>query len=607
MPNRFLSLIMVATLGCARPSPASPPLEAMHAVGADGTLLRSIDAGGHYERRPPPFAGDLLGVATAGARIYLLGAGGAVLRSDDHGDTFAQVSTVPTGDGHRGAASILATSASTVFVAGHGGVVRSDDAGATWATVPDLDRPIARIVAASARTLYAVAAAHVVYENVHVCGSCIDASYETLSLFRSTDGGRTWQERVLADPSAASPASAAWRAPAPLAAPAAPPATIVISGHARGYHPPRVTAGWFPPLLAVERDALHVAALDAIHVSADGGATFATHTVRRAPADPFAASDAGPRSAIAVTDTGDIVLAGGAGQLDRSTDRGATWQPVSSGIPGHLFAIVLTGGGRAVAVGLDGTIATRDPATATWRAHDAGDAHLYDVTAAGGATIAVGSGGTILRSTDAGATVTRVSSGTTVELRTVWGHARTFIAAGSDGVILRSRDAGATWQALTPLVTDAGISLWGSAPDDLYLVTIDGQQLRSTDAGDTWTDVGTSLSGVITGVWGTGPDDVFLLGWEGRLFHSADRGRTWQPRATGTTLDLASMTGTRDDLWLAGAEDHAGNVLLRSTDGGATWQPEPIATAAPLRAIIADDASLLAVGSGAQLLRRALP
>ena len=102
--------------------------------------------------------------------------------------------------------------------------------------------------------------------------------------------------------------------------------------------------------------------------------------------------------------------------------------------------------------------------------------------------IAVGDQGAILRTTDAGATWTQVSSGTNAALTGVsFADASTGIAVGSAGAMVRTTDAGATWTQLPSVATAAltGVSLSGDGSGTA--VGASGTILRTTDWGSTWT------------------------------------------------------------------------------------------------------------------------
>ena len=582
-----------------------PGTRAVIAVGADATILRSVDGGRSFTAVKAPLAASFTGIAVDPRGVaYVVSDDGAILRSRDGGATFELRSPAPTGRSPigPGANAIAAPADDVVVIADGVGVRRSTDGGATFGapTTPPA-QPVQRLVSGGAGALYGFGGTRVHYGATRVCGSCVDAGYETLVLHRSRDGGATWEERVLSDPGApAAVRASGWRTPAPLAPPPSPPPGTVHGGWG-GFHAPATLPRWSPLAGAVAASDVYVADRLGLQVSRDGGRTFTM--VPRSPVDVHQAS------ALLATDPAALFLVRGDAVV-RSADGGATWSGGGARAIEelNLFAVTVTRSGRALAVGMDGVLLARDTAGA-WSRVPTGvaDRRLHDVHAGDGDhVVVVGDGGLILASTDGGRTFDRRASGTREHLNTVWGEGATVLAAGGDGVILRSRDHGVTWKKLAGLTHDAGISMWGSSARDVYLVTINGQQLRSTDAGDTWTDVGRSLSGVITGVWGSGPDDVYLVGWEGLLLRSRDHGASWQRLATGTTRDLNQIWGTGPDDIHVGGGNSVGNdgVLLHSTDRGRTWRQVPLPTAASIYAIGGGGGHVFIVGAGAQIRRR---
>ena len=55
--------------------------------------------------------------------------------------------------------------------------------------------------------------------------------------------------------------------------------------------------------------------------------------------------------------------------------------------------------------------------------------------------------------------------------------------------------------------------MWGSGPDDVFVVGYDGTVLRYN--GSEWQDMSNDEWFALYDVWGSGPDDVFAVGWDG--------------------------------------------------------------------------------------------
>ena len=100
------------------------------------------------------------------------------------------------------------------------------------------------------------------------------------------------------------------------------------------------------------------------------------------------------------------------------------------------------------------------------------------------------------------------------------GAADHVVASGEQG-LYGSTDAGASWKQLGG---DAGLLTW-SAPDRLYLVTLNGQVMASADAGDAWQVVG-EVGGEPAALAHHGPSDLYVALHDGTVKRSTN-GRDW--------------------------------------------------------------------------------
>ncbi len=206
--------------------------------------------------------------------------------------------------------------------------------------------------------------------------------------------------------------------------------------------------------------------------------------------------------------------------------------------------------------------------------------------------------------------------------------------AGTAGVLLASQSDG-TWADVAPPVdgTDFG-DLWGEgAGSTLVLVAGAGDGKIGWLAGGSWNvdDVGTAAT---EGVGGSSSTSLFAVSWGGAYFNTgADwsyeavpgsaklndvyaiggdavavgeggvaavrTGGAWQSSVTGTTADLAGITGSSTtDIWAVGA----GGVALHFD--GTTWTPTDTGTTQNLWAVwAATPSAVYAVGNGGVALR----
>jgi hypothetical protein len=116
---------------------------------------------------------------------------------------------------------------------------------------------------------------------------------------------------------------------------------------------------------------------------------------------------------------------------------------------------------------------------------------------------AVGDNGTILQRIN-GTDWTPMPSGTTVNLRSVWGSSPTDVWAGGAGTILHYN--GIAWSSLS--ATNGNVdSIWGSGANNVWFVAT-STMLRWN--GSSFTSF--ALGGTLLSVSGTGPSDVWTTG-----------------------------------------------------------------------------------------------
>jgi hypothetical protein len=253
----------------------------------------------------------------------------------------------------------------------------------------------------------------------------------------------------------------------------------------------------------------------------------------------------GTVTALKVSPSGDGTIyagTGGAGVFV-SSDRGATWQRRSAGLPTDAFVT-------------DIDVAAADPSV------------VYLTTLANGAW----------RSSDAGATWRLVYRAGTVDSVAVDPtNPDTVYLGGVGAATFKSVDGGATWIELIGLY---GRSFGGDeiaiAPSDPAVVyaTDPPALLRSDDAGATWQSTDAAARSVEDiAVHPTDPLVVYLATWFDGVMKSIDGGRSWSPAGTGLPA-LAALSVAIDPAQpstvYAGMVQ--GGVIYRSVDAGATWQ-----------------------------------
>jgi photosystem II stability/assembly factor-like uncharacterized protein len=269
------------------------------------------------------------------------------------------------------------------------------------------------------------------------------------------------------------------------------------------------------------------------------------------------------------TDAGAILAGTDAieGFLLLSTDRGATWSRNEGALAARwILALRATRSGVLLAGTLDGLFLTTDEG-ATWRraAGQAGSSTVYalEETILGTLVAAAGYDG-VFTSSDQGLS---------------WSHNTTLppgyysriavspsgaLFAGGSFAVQRSTDGGASWSSLE--VTGGGL-VFGSRTGAIFLRDSAGGVQRSSDDGRTWK----AALNIDPAVYSMAEDSsgVLYAGTHNGVFFSADSGATWKEQASREAWCLAAnaagylFRGDYGDFELEGP--------MLSKNGGTSW------------------------------------
>ncbi|RME76309.1 MAG: hypothetical protein D6784_06165, partial [Chloroflexi bacterium] len=390
--------------------------------------------------------------------------------------------------------------------------------------------------------------------------------YETIRLYRSVNGGRSWQSLLAGLPD---DFSLAW-------------ATVLPDGrlYLTGADGAVLTAGpdelrWGQPRLDVSR-----IDIQALAVQPDGALLVANST-----AGVLQSTDGGQswqdtgfpargrsidQARLVAADDGTVFASVGVGLL---RGRGGKWNMLT-GLPPGLYPTAL---GVSPNFSRDGTALV------------GGDYRLNR----------------LYRTTDRGETWQMVFDGTTEE---AWSDiqaiafAPDFAQSGlafawlEGGGLLRSEDGGQTWtRVANEAVQYYSVQTLAVVPDGrLFAGALGGHLLVSSDRGETWTDLETRLPG--QRMWSSAlafAGQTVLLGTDTGIFRSDDGGQSWSEASEGLPVDEAwdRPAGVRA-LVVSGGRIYAGLTVggvVVSEDGGQSWRPAAMA-AAPVSEIAATPA-----------------
>jgi photosystem II stability/assembly factor-like uncharacterized protein len=283
----------------------------------------------------------------------------------------------------------------------------------------------------------------------------------------------------------------------------------------------------------------------------------------------LSAADSQPRTLLldgAVVGTA-IIAVGERGTIFRSTDNATTWQSAAS-----LASATLTGvafapeSPRGWAVGHDALILTSSDTGETWQKSYQGESlndSFLDVLALDSQrVIAIGAYGLFVTTTDGGKIwqrrkvidddyhLNRISRGPT----------GTLYLAGERGTLLRSSDHGATWTRI-PAAYEG--SFYGILPLDqrtLLAHGLRGHVFRSIDDGATWVPVPTAQPVLLAASLQLKSNFLVLAGHARVILVSRDYGKSAQQWDSTMTTAIAELLETPDGRILALGE--AGATLL---------------------------------------------
>jgi photosystem II stability/assembly factor-like uncharacterized protein len=447
------------------------------------------------------------------------------------------------------------------------GVLRSDDLGATWqAASRGLRLDVTGRLALSLSPEFPR----------DQTALALSQSFEQSALYRTTDGGASWQVQV-----------PDWTGTAKITALTFSPDGSLFFGLSDGQvrHAKASELKWTSAsatldklnveAIAVSPDFANAPPAGAILIgSARTGIFISTDGGRAWQETSFPARDTGTNHvqlALSPDHANDrMIFAAAGGQMFRSNDGGADWQVLSSGLGSFFPASSLAVSPQFTS---DHTVLLGGSARAP----------------------------RVMRSTDDGQTWV-VSSGLgpsngVIALAFVPGNGRVAYAWADQAGLYRSGDAGATWTRVfspTPRVPLMGTSTtsWGLqslaispdlARDRLMFAGFVGAEnfRRSADGGATWHP---SVNGLPPGlIWGSAitlspdftRDKTIYLGTDRGVFCSDDGGVTWVklpnvglPQAGVLSLAL-SPNFVLDHTLFAGLAESG---LYVSTDGGETWK-----------------------------------
>jgi photosystem II stability/assembly factor-like uncharacterized protein len=269
---------------------------------------------------------------------------------------------------------------------------------------------------------------------------------------------------------------------------------------------------------------------------------------------------------------------GGASDFLRTTDGGATWNPVHlpsalATAGANLSRIAYAGNNSFVGVGAAGTVLRSSDAGLTWSLVSSGTSNnLFDVAFGGtGFGVAIDyDHSQVLRTTDFGATWSVAPTAIQNATAVAFADANTVVVFGQFGAVSRATDGGSSWSTPDTSLSSSGQQNWHPRfADSVFGLAVGdyGAVARTLDGGQTWTRIaGGTLGDSITQLEASPGGAAILANTLNSVLRSTDGGLSWsssnQPMNSGTASWSSSSTAMLFDLF---------GTISRSDDAGATW------------------------------------
>jgi photosystem II stability/assembly factor-like uncharacterized protein len=264
----------------------------------------------------------------------------------------------------------------------------------------------------------------------------------------------------------------------------------------------------------------------------------------------------------------------------RTTDGGATWNPVANFPAGSWYHLDFLDASVGFVGGNGGFAATADGG-ATWQLRSGYpncpvifgmDFRDGSVGLVGGVMADSGENG-IFKTTDGGRTWSKKTPTSANDV--IWMTSTRAIA--DEGTTIRhSLDSGETWQTIAFGVTTGLFSMARAGNSNVLLgVSGKGDVWRSPDGGFTWIQT-LDGPGAFPDSWEIHFADEqhgWVVGTGGFLYYTADGGVTWQQKNSGCNAQVLDIHMLNSNYGLAVAQD---GYVFRTTNGGQFWEVQKL-------------------------------
>ncbi len=296
-----------------------------------------------------------------------------------------------------------------------------------------------------------------------------------------------------------------------------------------------------------------------------------------------------------------------------TSNGGATWNAQSNGTRNLLFGVAFADSLVGWAVGDYGYLKTSNGG-ATWIPHFQGpgdltffSSRIVNVQFLGPDTgYAVGQDRSVLKTTDGGSTWKRQTipdNGKNSANICLWFQdTNVGFIGGEDGTLLKTVNGGALWTQTKANTTQRINDFYFRNADTGYAAGMGGVLLKSTNGGLDWSPLKSGTTEALTSICFTKAGNGYITAGVGHILMASRNDTAWGATTVSTsTLALYSIRFADD---LTGYAVGESGVILKTVDAGGHWISEPSGTSEALRCVrIVGDHSVYAAGYTGVILK----
>lgn len=276
-----------------------------------------------------------------------------------------------------------------------------------------------------------------------------------------------------------------------------------------------------------------------------------------------------------------------------STDAGRAWKRLSqpnAGSPVNALYVLPGSGGQTVLAGTTEGVFLSEDGGSTWREVCSEIGAVLSLASTGQLVVAGSYDSGVWQSEDGGRSWRSVSQGLAARgLARLHTGENGFFAMGPNEGLWRSHDLGRTWHKVDSLTAHLPLSTFAQVQAEqgevLLASSVMSGLLRSTDGGATWQAVqeGCDILAIVAAPGGPADQRVWAATAEGQVLFSNDLGASWallssDAEGERALLLAASPHLAEDNTLILGTTTEVGwrkqptVHVWRSTDGGRSWK-----------------------------------